>query len=174
MALAGDMAHDVCGQSGDVMIFLNIVWPTCALVALIFAVWFVMFVQRYRHIKETPPTRDDMATSAAATRYFEPVEMPGNNLRNLFEMPVLYFALVPLLMLTRQVDVAQIVLAWLFVVARAGHSFVHIGPKMVKLRLVAYLASSVVLLAMWIGFFIDMASAAHAYHEAVKMMGPQL
>lgn len=155
------------------MILLNIIWPTFALVALIFVVWFVLFVQRFRHVQRTPPTKEDFATGAAATRYFEPVEMPANNLRNLFEMPVLYFALVPLLMITQQADGAQIVLAWLFVIARAVHSFIHIGPKTVRRRARVYVASSAILLAMWIGFFIDMASAAHAYHEAVKMMAPQ-
>ena len=155
------------------MIFLNIIWPTCALVALIFVVWFVMFAQRYRHIVQTPPRHEDLATGAAAMRYFEPVEMPANNLRNLFEMPVLYFALVPLLMITRQVDVVQVVLAWLFVVTRATHSFIHIGPKQVKRRAQFYVLSSAILLAMWIGFFVDMIWAVHAYQEALRMMAPQ-
>lgn len=156
------------------MILLNIIWPTFALVALIFVVWIVLFVQRFKHFQRTPPSAEDFATGAAAMRYFEPVEMPANNLRNLFEMPVLFFALVPLLMITRQVDGAQIVLAWLFVLARAVHSFIHIGPRVVRHRARAYVVSSAILMAMWIGFFIDMASAAHAYHEAVEMMRPQL
>ena len=156
------------------MIFLNILWPTFALVALIFTVWLVMFVQRYRHIQASPPKAEDFATGAAAMRYFEPIEMAANNLRNLFEMPVLYFALVPLLMITRQASLAQIVLAWLFVIARAIHSFIHVGPNTVQQRARAYIVSTAVLLAMWIGFFIDMVAAAHAYRDALRAMGSQL
>ena len=79
-----------------------ILWPTFALVALIILVWFWLTVERGRHIKRRPPTAEDFATGEAALRYFTPVEMPANNFRNLFEMPVLYFAIVPLLMITHQ------------------------------------------------------------------------
>ena len=78
------------------MAVLNILWPTFALVALIFVVWFTLFFQRMAHMRRNPPRRDDFADGEAALRYFRPVEMPANNLANLFEVPVLYFALVPL------------------------------------------------------------------------------
>lgn len=86
--------------------------------------------------------------------------MPANNLANLFEMPVLFFALVPLLMLTRHADHIQVALAWAFVVLRALHSFAHIGRAKTQARFTIYLGSCVVLSAMWIGFAIDMATAA--------------
>jgi hypothetical protein len=142
------------------MMVLGILWPTFALVALIFVVWLTLFVQRIRHIKRNPPRAEDFATGTGATRYFEPVEMPANNLRNLFEMPVLYFALVPLLLITHHANHIQVLLAWIFVVLRAVHSFIHIGPKKVMPRFMVYLASCVALSAMWVGFAIDMLSAA--------------
>lgn len=134
-----------------------IIWPTLALVALVYAVWITLFVQRLRHMKANPPGPDDFATGAAATRYFAPVEMPANNLRNLFEMPVLYFALVPLLLVTGSAGPVQLVLAWVFVALRALHSFIHIVPKKVPQRFLAYLLSTIVLSAMWIGFAIELA-----------------
>jgi hypothetical protein len=88
-------------------------------------------------------------------RYFEPVEMPANNLRNLFEMPVLYFALVPLLLVTGQGGTAQVALAWAYVALRAVHSWIHIGPKQVQPRFLVYLASCTLLSAMWIGFAVE-------------------
>lgn len=142
------------------MQLVSILWPTFALVALTYTVWFVMFVQRMGHMRRNPPKADEFATGSAAMRYFEPVEMAANNLRNLFEMPVLYFALVPLLMITRHADHVQVVLAWGFVLLRVVHSVIHIGPKMVGPRFLAYLLSCAVLLAMWIGFFVDMVAAA--------------
>jgi hypothetical protein len=137
----------------------GILWPTIALVALIFIVWATMFWQRFAHMKNTPPGDADFADGAAAMRYFAPVEMPANNFRNLFEAPVLYFALVPLLLVTHQANHIQVILAWIYVVLRAAHSFVHIGPKKVPLRFLLYAASCAVLLAMWIGFAVD---ACHA------------
>ena len=136
-----------------------ILWPTFALVALIFAVWTTLFVQRIGHIRRNPPRREDFATGAAAMRYFEPVEMPANNLRNLFEMPVLYFALVPLLLVNGQAGTVQVVLAWIYVALRAVHSWIHIGPKRVQPRFMVYLASCAILSAMWIGFAVERLAA---------------
>ncbi len=153
------------------MAILDILWPTFALVALVFIVWFTLFLQRFGHMKRNPPKPADFADGEAAMRYFRPVEMPANNLANLFEMPVLYFALVPLMMLTAQVNYIQVTLAWLFVGLRAVHSFIHIGPKKVQARFLVYLLSVVVLMAMWIGYFVDIAQAAGEYRRAMDSMG---
>lgn len=153
------------------MVILNIIWPTFALAFLIFAVWATLVVQRVGHIRRTPPTADTFATTTAAQSYLDPVAMPANNLANPFEMPVLYFALVPLLIITHQASLAQIALAWTYVALRAIHSIIHIGPKRVTPRFFAYLASCAVLAAMWLGYFIDIASAAHAYSQAMRSFG---
>lgn len=153
------------------MILLHILWPTFAMVALIFVVWAIMFAQRMRHMRQAAPRAEDFATGASARRYFEPVEMSANNLTNLFEMPVLFFAIVPLLMGTQQAGIAQVVLAWFFVILRAVHSWIHIGPKNVRARGMVYVASVAVLSAMWIGFFIDFAAAAVSYSRAVSQLG---
>ncbi|WP_114954683.1 MAPEG family protein [Sphingosinicella terrae] len=134
-----------------------ILWPTLALVALIFAVWFTLFVQRLGLIRRNPPKAEDFATGAAAMRYFEPVEMPANNLRNLLEMPLLFFALVPLLLITGEAGTVQVALAWTFVALRAAHSWIHIVVRRVPLRFFVYLASCAILSAMWIGFAVELA-----------------
>jgi hypothetical protein len=136
---------------------IAILWPTFVLVALIYGVWFVMFVKRAGHMRRNPPGAGDFADGESAMRYFRPVQMPANNLRNLFEIPVLYFALVPLLMLTRHAGHVQVTLAWIYVVLRIVHSLIHVGPNPVIPRFLIYLASCVILSAMWIGFAIDMA-----------------
>jgi len=145
-------------------------WPTFALVLLIFVVWSVLFYQRFAHMRRNPPKDADLATSEAALRYFQPVETSANNLRNLFEMPVLYFALIPLLLMTHYGNHLQAILAWVFVALRVVHSFIHIGPKKVPARFMVYFASCVVLAAMWVGFFVDMIHAASLYHQAMNAM----
>ena len=147
---------------------ISILWPTFALVALAFVVFAVMFAKRFGHIRANPPRADDLASGEAALRYFAPVEMPANNFRNLFEMPVLYFALVPLLLITNQDSVAQVALAWVYVALRYLHSFIHIGPKKVPVRAMLFVLSAVVLSAMWIGFAIDIASAQLVFDRAME------
>lgn len=145
---------------------LSILWPTFALVGLIFIVLLLMVVTRAGHIRRNPPKAGEFDSGETALRYFAPVEMPANNYRNLFELPVLYFALVPLLLITNQDGAVQVVLAWIYVALRCLHSFVHIGPKKVPIRAMLFALSAGVLMVMWIGFAIDMASAQLAYDRA--------
>jgi len=136
-----------------------ILWPTFALVALIFAVVITMATKRFGYMKTTPPRRENFVSSAAQKAYFAPIDSPANNLANLFEMPVLFFALVPLLLLFRHADHIQVGLAWVFVALRALHSFIHIREGRALFRFRAYLGSCIVLSVMWVGFAVDMATA---------------
>ena len=77
-------------------------------------------------------------------------------------MPVLYFALVPLLMLPGQATQVQVALAWAFVGLRAWHSYLHIGPNPVRRRARVYIASCAALAAMWLAFAIDIARTGGA------------
>lgn len=134
-----------------------ILWPAFALVALIFSVWVQIPVRRLAHMKANPPTRDDLATGASSSRYFAPVDLAANNLANLFEMPVLFLALVPLLLITRHAGTIEVALAWIFVALRAVHSVIHTGTNIVRTRFMVYGASCTVLAIMWAGFAIDIA-----------------
>jgi len=135
-----------------------ILWPTIALVILTFVVWFTLLRQRFGHIAANPPSAADFAHAESVARYFRPVERPAHNLANLFEMPVLYFALVPLLMATGTVTPWQVALAWLFVGLRAWHSVLHLGPNPIRLRARVYIASCAMLAAMWLGFAFSLAA----------------
>ena len=136
-----------------------ILWPTIALVLLIQTVWFTLLWRRFGHIAAHPPTTADFAHAGSVARYFRPVERPAHNLANLFEMPMLYFALIPLVMLTAHASMTQVVMAWLFVGLRAWHSFLHIGTNPIRLRARVYIGSCAVLAAMWLGFAVDLISA---------------
>lgn len=139
-----------------------ILGPTLVLVLVIFAVWFTLLRRRFVHVASHPPRAADFAHAEAVARYFRPVERPAHNLANLFEMPVLHFALVPLLIVTGWATQVQVVLAWAYVGLRAWHSYLHIGPNPIRRRARVYIASCAVLAAMWLGFAIDLAKAGGA------------
>lgn len=143
---------------------LAIIWPTVAMAAVIFSVWSVLLRQRFAHIAANRPTAADFASAEAVGHYFRPVERPAQNLANLFEMPVLYFALVPLLIVTGSASGIQVALAWVFVALRLVHSIIHIGPNTIRTRARVYIASSVALFAMWLGFVVDILA-----HTGVRM-----
>ena len=137
-----------------------LLWPTMAMTGVIFGVWFVLMRQRLAHVARNTPTAADFADADAVGRYFRRVERPARNLANLFEMPMLYFALVPLLLMTGKASGPQVALAWIFVALRLMHSLVHIGPNRILVRFRLYLASCVALSGMWLGFVLDMVGAA--------------
>ncbi len=137
---------------------LAILWPTIAMAASIFAVWSVLLSRRFAHIANNKPTVADFADAEAAGRYFRPVERPARNLSNLVEMPVLYFALIPLLLVTASASNMQVELAWAFVALRLVHSIIHISRNSIRARARVYIASNVLLFAMWLGFAIDLAA----------------
>lgn len=146
-----------------------LLWPIIAMAALTFAIWLVLVVHRFRHMKANPPRAQHFASGSSARQYFEPVELPANNLANLFEMPVLFFVLAILLLVTELANDVQVLLAWVFVGLRAVHSILHLRGQ-VRPRFLAYLSSTIVLIAMWVGFTVDAVSAARAYTETMQTL----
>ena len=76
----------------------------------------------------------------------------GNCLKNQFEFPVLFYALVALALPLRQADLLFVLLAWVFVVTRYAHAGIFVTSNNVKQRSLAFSAGVIVLLAMWIVF----------------------
>ena len=78
---------------------------------------------------------DETFASTFASNMSPPkVNAPSDNLKNLFEMPVLFYALASMLFVTEQVDSGYVVAAWVFAAFRIAHSAVHCTVNIVMLR----------------------------------------
>jgi hypothetical protein len=75
------------------------------------------------------------------------VSNPSDNLKNLFELPTVFYALVLYLYATQQVDGTYLIAAWGFVVFRVLHSIVHCTFNHIPLRFALYVISSA---ALWL------------------------
>ena len=75
----------------------------------------------------------------------------ADNLRNLFEIPVLFFLISHLHYIIRSL------LLFVFVMLRAVHSFVHTTYNRVTHRFLAYAVSTLFVFAMWGLFALDLA-----------------
>lgn len=73
---------------------------------------------------------------------------------NQFELPVLFYVLTILVLLTRKADLLFVVLAWVFVLTRIGQAFVHVTSNVVRVRGAIYGVGAVVLAVMWIIFMV--------------------
>ncbi|MBC8035758.1 MAG: MAPEG family protein [Rhizobiales bacterium] len=78
----------------------------------------------------------------------------SNNYRNQFELPVLFYAVLALLVATGLADSFTIVLSWAFAGTRIVHSFIHTGGNVVIHRFYAFVAGFACLALMWAWFGI--------------------
>jgi len=128
--------------------------PLLAMIFLTLLVWLYMYSRRIPFILAQRLDLDTL-TRAEFTDMSPPaVSNPSDNLKNLFEMPVLFYALTIYLYVTGQVDGGYVNAAWVFVAFRVLHSLVHCTVNIVRLRFFLYLVAT---LAIW---FIAIRAAA--------------
>lgn len=135
------------------------VWALVAQVGLVAIVWVRMYVTRIGEMKARRISPQSVSTSVKAAGAFQDVS-PADNFRNLFEVPVLFFAICLLLLLTGLTDTLQATLAWVYVGLRTLHSFIHLTYNRVKHRFLAYSASTVCVFLMWAVFAVSFATTA--------------
>ena len=124
--------------------------PVFALVFLIFIVMAGMFRVRTRAISTKEVRISQIALGQDA--WPKQVTQVSNTYVNLFEMPVLFFALIALALPLRHADLFIVLMAWVFVVTRFVHAGVFVTSNDLGRRSLAWLAGGLVLLAMWIYF----------------------
>jgi hypothetical protein len=120
--------------------------PFLGMMLLTAVVWIYMYARRLTYIKENKIAPQDLATPEMAAAVLpETVTRSANNLRNLLELPVVFYALCLYLYVTESVDGMHVVSAWAFVALRAAHSAVHCTANIVILRFASYFAAALVL-----------------------------
>jgi hypothetical protein len=121
--------------------------PFFVMMLLTLLVWVYMYIRRIRFITKNNIDPKDLAVPGALAQLSPAaVSNPSDNLKNLFEIPVLFYALALYLFVTSQVDVTYVSAAWIFVAFRALHSAVHCTFNLVMLRFYLYLIAT---LAIW-------------------------
>ncbi|HVS22928.1 MAG TPA: MAPEG family protein [Gammaproteobacteria bacterium] len=121
--------------------------PFFAQMLLTLIVWAYMYARRIPLIVGLKLTQADLAKPGELARLSPAaVSNPSDNLKNQFEIPVLFYALVLFLYATRQVDAVYVGAAWVFVAFRVAHSIVHCTFNLVLLRFYLYLTAT---LAVW-------------------------
>ena len=130
--------------------------PFFATMLLTLLVWLYMYIRRIRFLTRNNISTKDLAVPGALAQMSPPaVSNPSDNLKNLFEIPVLFYALVLFLFSTNQVDAVYVGAAWVFVAFRVLHSVVHCTVNIVMLRFYLYLFAT---LAVW---FMVIRAALH-------------
>ncbi len=137
---------------------LSIFWPVIAQVALTFVVAIRMYLVRVAEMRANRVSPQSIANSRQAAEKLQNISA-SDNFRNLFELPVLFFAICPILYVTDNVSTLQLTLAWIFVALRGLHSFIHVTYNRVMHRFRVFIVSMICVLVMWAVFAVQLARA---------------
>ena len=120
--------------------------PFFTMIALTLAVWIYLYARRIPFITRNRLTPQQLAPLEFARLSPPAISNPSDNFRNLFELPVLFYALVLYLYVTQQVDALYVAAAWCFAGLRILHSVVHCTVNIVIVRFWLYALSAA---ALW-------------------------
>ena len=137
-----------------------ILQPMVGMMLLTAVVWFYMYARRIPAMRNTRVPVQTYTTPEKATELLPAtVNYSAYNLKNLFELPVLFYALCLTLYVTDSVDMAYLIAAWVFLFFRVLHSVVHCTVNIVILRFYLYAAGALVLWFMLLRATIDVFTA---------------
>ena len=77
-----------------------------------------------------------------------------NAVSNQFELPVLFYVLTILSIITRHADFVFVVLAWVFVLLRLVHAAIHVTDNDLRRRGAVFITGATVLIVMWAIFML--------------------
>ena len=134
----------------------DLVYPMFAMVLLTCGVLVALFRNRVRTV------RDGEISPFFYKTYQGEVE-PESSLKlsqhfsNIFESPTLFYVACLVAMMLNIDSSLYLSMAWLYVLLRAVHAYVHIGSNKLRRRIAVYFTSWIVLLLMWVHLVINVA-----------------
>ena len=125
----------------------QILLPMLGMMVLTAVVWFVLYARRIPAMRKArKPAQVYTTPDKVVDLLPEEVSYPANNLKNLFELPVIFYALCLYFYVTATAGTAEVFAAWLFLLFRVVHSAIHCTLNIVMARFLAYCAAA---LALW-------------------------
>lgn len=128
---------------------MHIFYPVVAMVALTAVAIFRLGYLRFNGVRNRQVDPRFYRTYQGEGEP-EAIAVVSRHVVNLFETPVLFYVGVIVAYLSGQTGVLITALAWIYVAARATHSFIHLTRNTVLWRFRVFIFSWIVLLSMWI------------------------
>ena len=126
--------------------------PLFVEVALTFVLLFWMAYGRTRAIRVGEIKMRDIAMREP--NWPPGITQVGNAYHNQLELPVLFYVLTILSLVTRHADLLFVVLAWIFVASRVVHAYIHVTDNNVNRRGPMFGLGALVLTIMWLVFMV--------------------
>jgi len=123
-----------------------ILYPMLAHIALVLGLYVLLGLRKSVAIKSRTVNLREASLNKLA--WPPSVLKMSNNITNQFESPILFHLLCLMAYLIGAVNILAVSLAWLYVVLRYIHSYIHTGSNFVPYRLRVFALSLVTILAM--------------------------
>ncbi len=136
----------------------QLLYPILALVFLSTIVGLRMLFCRVREMRGKRIHPQAAANSVQMAARLEDV-LAADNFRNLFETPVMFYALCTIALATNFVPEWLVMGSWAYVVLRYLHSYIHCSYNKVMHRLSVFLLSFALLVGMWFAFVLSLPRA---------------
>lgn len=136
----------------------SILLPPTALALLTGFVWLRMGSDRLGELRSRRIHPQQVATSKQMGETLQNTQS-ADHFRNLFEVPVLFYALCGFIAITRMTTLFLLACAWGYVVLRAAHAYIHLTNNKVVRRFQTFVASTLVLYVMWGVFAVRLVMA---------------
>ena len=125
--------------------------PMLSLMLLTMVVWFWLYVKRIGYMQTHHVHPQSLFSRVRLLQILpDEVQAPANNLNNLLELPIIFYALCLINSQQGSVSDTMVVLAWAYVILRVIHSVIHCTYNKVMHRFAVYSSSSLVLWGMLI------------------------
>ncbi|WP_436799480.1 MAPEG family protein [Rhizobium oryzicola] len=124
----------------------SMIWPMFAHVMLVFGLYVLLSKRRFAAVK---------AGRATVSQFRENLSEPEdslfvhNNLKNQFELPIFFHVGCIAVYILNADNFGTVAVAWLFVVSRFAHSYIHVTSNRIRHRRAAFIVGLLSLLAMW-------------------------
>ena len=129
-----------------------IIAPLFAQVALTLGLMLLMALRRVQAVRAGLVRESEI--SLREPNWPKPALQAAYAYGNQFELPLLFYVLVILALMTRQADLAFVLLAWVFVVLRVLQAWVYVTSNRIRYRGFFFVAGAIVLIIMWAMFML--------------------
>lgn len=128
---------------------LVVLGPLLAMALLTFILAFGMVLTRTRAVKSKKTNPKDLLIRGGKNPWPPQAAQFSDAYQNSLELPIVFYALSLLTLLTGYANTTFIVLSWLFVLCRAVQAYVHVTSNTRKYRSYAFRAGGLTLFAIW-------------------------
>lgn len=132
-----------------------LVSPMAALFTLTALVWLIMVVARNVAVIRGHASLGYFADYKSDIPADDRFERPARTFNNLMQVPSLFYVICLLMLVMKEADNVQILLAWAFVALRYFHAIIYMAVNWVPYRFATWASSCIILGTLWFRFVTE-------------------